>query len=88
MQGSAIVDVKEFLSYDANASKADAKREKKAAWKAKQGLGPPDGADGGTGGGGGEDSEYNQKKKDGVERMRANNDYVKIMKKMGDKGGA
>lgn len=74
------------MSYDKDAAKADEKRAKKAAWRAKQGLGPQDGAPSAEAGAEGE-SEYAQKKREGGERMKANNDYVKIMKKMGEKAG-
>ena len=69
LASSAIADVKGFLSADASAAKAEEKRAKKAAWRARQGLGPQEGTE-------------DHAKKDMNEKQKFNRDYVVLMNKM------
>lgn len=45
LASSAMGDIKGFLAADADATKADEKRLRKAQWRARQGLAPQEGVD-------------------------------------------
>ena len=69
LQSSVIADVKGFLSADADASNAEDRRAKKAAWRARQGLAPQDGAD-------------DSGRREMNDKQKLNRDYVVLMNKM------
>ena len=69
LKSSAIADLKGYLSAEAAAAKEDEKKARKAKWRARQGLGVQEGAEG-----------YLEREVGDAEKM--NRDYVKVMGKI------
>jgi hypothetical protein len=78
LHGSAIGNLKDFLSADAEAAKEDARKLKKAQWRARNGLGLQEGVSAEVLLQGSRDDKVKERD----ERNKRNQDYVKVMQRM------
>lgn len=78
LHGSAIGDLKSFLSADAAAAKEDERKLKKAQWRARNGLGLQEGVSAEVLLQGSRD----EKVKERDEKNKRNQEYVKVMQRM------
>lgn len=78
LQSSAITDLSGFLAAESASSKAEERKNNKAQWRARQGLGIQEGVD-----------PEVLKKKEMNDKQKSNREYVLLMNKMKkDEAGA
>lgn len=78
LQSSAITDLSGFLAAESASSKAEERKNNKAQWRARQGLGIQEGVDPDV-----------LKKKEMNDKQKSNREYVLLMNKMKkDEAGA